>query len=180
MSALSDYKELVDKAAGLRSALKSCQTTLNSERGRIERWDDKIHDLKDGIVALKWLKSMASTTMLLMQAIVQSMHAAGPSSCPMAPLLAQAKTGLTAQISSPGLASRMDVHPETHHFDNLSGDFANDMPIPDTSMPPGWEHDPNWDSDASVWAEMKGPKDTKASGKTCKSGHTTVSTSHMT
>jgi hypothetical protein len=34
------------------------------------------------------------------------------------------------------------------------------------SMPSGWDQDPNWDSDASVWAKMKGPEDaTKASGK---------------
>jgi hypothetical protein len=33
-------------------------------------------------------------------------------------------------------------------------------------MPAGWEHDPNWDSDASVYDEMTGPGDSsKASGK---------------
>jgi hypothetical protein len=39
------------------------------------------------------------------------------------------------------------------------------MPVPDTSMPPGWEDDPNWDSDASIWATLRGPGDTKASSK---------------
>jgi hypothetical protein len=30
------------------------------------------------------------------------------------------------------------------------------MSAPDMSMPPGWEHHPNWDSNASIWDEMKG------------------------
>jgi hypothetical protein len=51
--ALKEYKEHTDKAAGLRSALESCQDTLASEHGRIERWDDKIRNWKDNIVALK-------------------------------------------------------------------------------------------------------------------------------
>jgi hypothetical protein len=40
------------------------------------------------------------------------------------------------------------------------------MPDEDTAMPAGWEHDPNWDSDASVYDEMTGPGDSsKTSGK---------------
>jgi hypothetical protein len=61
------------------------------------------------------------------------------------------------------------VHPEADRFDDPPGDFANDVPTPDTSMPQGWEHDPNWDSDTSIWEQMKGPEDaTKASSKKCK------------
>jgi hypothetical protein len=60
----------------------------------------------------------------------------------------------------------MDAHPKADHFDNLSGDFADNVPVPDTSMPQGWEHNPNWDSDASIWEQMNGPGDaTKASSK---------------
>jgi hypothetical protein len=56
--------------------------------------------------------------------------------------------------------------PETDRFSNPSGSFANDVPNADMPMPKGWEHDPNWDSEASIWDEMKGPGDvTKASGK---------------
>jgi hypothetical protein len=87
---------------------------------------------------------------------------------PTAPLPARAHTGLVAQISSLGLASHMDVHPETDCFNNPSGNFADDLPIPDMLMPPGWEHDPNWDSDMSIWATLKGPEDAKASSKKCK------------
>jgi hypothetical protein len=43
--ALKEYKELTDEAAGLRSALKSCQAMLVSECGKIERWNDKIRSL---------------------------------------------------------------------------------------------------------------------------------------
>jgi hypothetical protein len=86
MSALSYYKELADKAAGLRSALKSCQAMLDRECGRIERWDNNIHDLKDKIAALKQPRSTALTTMSLMRPVAQSMCTAGLSSCPTAPL----------------------------------------------------------------------------------------------
>jgi hypothetical protein len=65
-----------------------------------------------------------------------------------------------------GLASRMETHPEADRFNNTSGDFANDVPDADTSMPAGWEDDPNWGSDAFVWAEMKDPAEpSKASSK---------------
>jgi hypothetical protein len=80
-----------------------------------------------------------------------------------APLPAQAQSGLAARISNPGLASRIDAHPGVDCFDDPPGDFANDVPAPDISMPPGWEHNPNWDSDMSIWEQMKGPGDaTKA------------------
>jgi hypothetical protein len=36
------------------------------------------------------------------------------------------------------------------------------MHILDMLMPPGWEDDPNWGSDASIWATPKGPGDAKA------------------
>jgi hypothetical protein len=93
---------------------------------------------------------------------------ARPSSRPMAPLPARAQTGLVAWISSLGLASCVDVHPEMDRFDDPSGNFADNVPVPDMSMPPGWEHDSNWDSEASIWATLKGPEDTKASSKKCK------------
>jgi hypothetical protein len=160
VSALADYKELADEATSLRLALKSCQAMLASEHGRIERQDEKIRDLKDKIAARKWLRSMALTTMLLTQPVTQSRHE--PTSRPTAPIPARAQTGLVTQISSPGLASHMDGHPKTVHFDNPSGDFAGDRHINASRL---GEHDPNWDSDASIWAQMKGPEDTKAPGK---------------
>jgi hypothetical protein len=40
------------------------------------------------------------------------------------------------------------------------------VPDEDTPMPEGWVDDPNWGSDASVWAEMEdSAKPQKASGK---------------
>jgi hypothetical protein len=51
----------------------------------------------------------------------------------------------------------MDAHPMADHFNNLPGDFADDMPKPEMSMPDGWGSEPNWGSDASVYAQMRGP-----------------------
>jgi chromosome segregation ATPase len=59
---LKDYMDLADKVASLRVALKSCHDMLTSKHGRIERWDDKIHNLKEEIAALKRLKSSMSMT----------------------------------------------------------------------------------------------------------------------
>jgi hypothetical protein len=60
----------------------------------------------------------------------------------------------------------MEMHPEMDCLNDPSGNFANDEPDADMSMPAGWEQDPNWDSDASIWAQMDGPGGvTKASGK---------------
>jgi hypothetical protein len=59
--------------------------------------------------------------------------------------------------TNPGLASLIDAHPEADCLNNLLGNFANDGPEPDPSMPDGWESDPNWGSDTSVWDEMGGP-----------------------
>jgi hypothetical protein len=56
----------------------------------------------------------------------------------------------------------MDVHPETDHFDDPSGDFTDEVPIPDMPMPPGWDADPNWDSDTLIWVRLKGPEDAEA------------------
>jgi hypothetical protein len=52
-SSLADYKELADKAASLRAALKTSQAILASVCSRIDRWDKTICDLKDDIAALK-------------------------------------------------------------------------------------------------------------------------------
>jgi hypothetical protein len=52
-SALADYKALADEAASLRGALKTSQSTLTSERNRIEHRDETIRNLKDEIAALK-------------------------------------------------------------------------------------------------------------------------------
>jgi hypothetical protein len=69
-------------------------------------------------------------------------------------------------MTNPRLASRIEMPPETDRFNNPSGSFANDVPDTDTPMPEGWENDPNWDSNVSVWDEMKGPGDvSNASGK---------------
>jgi hypothetical protein len=60
----------------------------------------------------------------------------------------------------------MEIPPGTYRYNDPSGGFANDVPDEDTAMPAGWEDDTNWDSDVSVWDEMKDPRDaTKASGK---------------
>jgi hypothetical protein len=59
--ALRDYKDLVDDAAHLKAELKASQAALESERGRVERRDEKIRDLKDEIAALKRPPSTVST-----------------------------------------------------------------------------------------------------------------------
>jgi hypothetical protein len=64
------------------------------------------------------------------------------------------------------MASHMEMTTETDRYNNTSDGFANDMSVEDTAMPVHWEHDPNWDSYASVWNEMIDPGDaSKASGK---------------
>jgi hypothetical protein len=44
----------------------------------------------------------------------------------------------------------MEMHPEMDSFNNPSGNFTNNVLNVDTSMPTGWEDDPNWGSEASV------------------------------
>jgi HPt (histidine-containing phosphotransfer) domain-containing protein len=165
-SALADYKALADKAASLQAALKTSQSTLTSERNRIERQDETIRDLKDEIATLKHPQLTALMATSSTRPVAQLSHTAGPSSCQTALLPVWAQSGLTAWISNPGLASRIEMHPETGRFDDPSGDVTNDVPDADTSMPEGWENDPNWGSDASTWEQMDGPGDTtKASSK---------------
>jgi hypothetical protein len=94
-----------------------------------------------------------------MRPVAQSSRTAGPSSWPMAPLQARAHSGLAAQITKPGLASQIDAHPEADCLNDPLANFASDLPEPDTSMPEGWESDPNWGSEVSVWDEMRGPGD---------------------
>jgi hypothetical protein len=48
---------------------------------------------------------------------------------------ARAHSGLAARISNPGLASRIDVHPEADCFNDPPGNFAGDVPKPDMSIP---------------------------------------------
>jgi hypothetical protein len=156
--ALESYKDLADDAASLKAELKASEAALDSERSRVERWDETIRDLKDEIAALKRPPSTVSTTSTSTQPIVQSLRA-GPSSRPTAPLPARAHSGLAAQLSKPELASCIDVHPEADHYNDRLGNIADDVPEPDMSMPAGWESDPNWGSDASVWDEMRGPGD---------------------
>jgi hypothetical protein len=91
--------------------------------------------------------------------IAQCSRAAGTSSRPTAPLPARAHSGIAARLSKPGLASHIDAHPEADGFNDPPGNIANDVPEPDTTMPDGWESNPNWGSDASVWALMRGPDD---------------------
>jgi hypothetical protein len=146
---LEDYKDLADDAASLKAELKASQTVLTSERSRVERRDKMIRDLKDEIAALKRPQSTVSMATSSARPIAQSLRATGPSSSPTAPLPARAKSGLAAQMSNPGLASRMEMHPKTDCFNDPSGNFANDVPDTDTSMPAGWEDDPNWGSEAS-------------------------------
>jgi hypothetical protein len=60
----------------------------------------------------------------------------------------------------------MEIPPGMDRYNDPSGGFVNDVPDEETTMPEGWENNPNWDSDASVYDKMKGPGDsTKASGK---------------
>jgi hypothetical protein len=158
-SALADYKALADEAAGIQAALKTCQSTLTSEHARIDHRDEMIRDLKDEIATLKPPQSTVSTTTSSTQPIAQLSHTAGPSSRPMAPLPTRVQSGLAAQISQPGVASRMDERPEADRFNDTHSEHADDVPAQDTSIPEGWEHDPNWDSDVSVWAQMRGPDD---------------------
>jgi hypothetical protein len=164
--ALEDYKDLADDAALLKAELKLSQSALASERSRVERWDDTICDLKDEIEALKWPQSTVSATTSLTRPIAQSSRTTGRSSRLTAPLPARAHSRLAAWISNTGLASRIEAHPKADSFDNPPGDFANNVPDLDMSMPPGWEDDnPNWGSDASVWDGLEGPDNIKASSK---------------
>jgi hypothetical protein len=51
----------------------------------------------------------------------------------------------------------IDAHSEADRLNDPPGNFANDGPEPDPSMPDGWESDPNWGLDASIWDEIGGP-----------------------
>jgi hypothetical protein len=162
---LEDYKALEDDVALLTSRLESSQSVLASECSRIERWNETIHELKDEIERLKRPQSTMSMTTSSTRPGAQASCSARPSSRPTAPLLARAHSGLAAQISQPGLASRMDAHPAADHFDDPP---ADDMPGQDTSMPDGWS-DPDWPSDHSMWKHMRDPDDPpKALRKKCK------------
>jgi hypothetical protein len=56
--------------------------------------------------------------------------------------------------------------PETDRYNDPSYDVTDDVPDKDTDVPAGWDNDPNWDSDVSIWDEMIDPGDaSKASGK---------------
>jgi hypothetical protein len=57
------------------------------------------------------------------------------------------------------LAYCIDAHPKADRFNDPPGNIADDVPEPDMSMPDGWESNPNWGSEASVWAQMRGPDD---------------------
>jgi hypothetical protein len=108
--ALESYKDLADDAASLKAELKVSKAALDSEHSRIERWDVTIRDLKDKIAALQRPPSTVSTAMSSMRPVTQSLHAAGPPSCPMAPLPVRAHSGLAARITNPGLAAQIDAH----------------------------------------------------------------------
>jgi hypothetical protein len=56
---LDDYKDLEDNVAWLKAKLESSQSALASERSRVERWNEMIHDPKEEIEAL--LKHPQST-----------------------------------------------------------------------------------------------------------------------
>jgi hypothetical protein len=160
--ALRRYKGLVDEANRLRADLKASKAALIDERSRVEIRDKTIRDLRDEIAALKRPQSTSSST----RPTAPASSGAGLSSRQTAPLPARARSSLAARMTKPGLASRMEIPPGMDRFNDQSGVFANDVPDEDTSLPEGWEHNPNWDSDASVWDEMKGPGDsTEASGK---------------
>jgi hypothetical protein len=170
---LESYKDLADDTASLKAELKASKAALDSECSRIDRRDATIRDLKDEIAALQRPPSTVSTTTSSMRPVTQSSRASGPSSRPTAPLLARAHSGLVARITNPELASRIDAHPEADRLNDPPGNFANDGPELDTSMPDGWESNPNWGSDASVWAQMRGPNDlpTPLSKKRKKQAH---------
>jgi hypothetical protein len=147
---MDDYKALEDDVARLTTRLESPQSALASERNRIERWNETIHELKDEIERLKRPQSTMSTTWSSTRPGAHALGPAGPSSRPMAPLPPRAHSGLAARLSQPGLASRMDAHPAADRFDNLPTD---DAPKPDKSMPDGWS-DTGWPSDNSLWKSM--------------------------
>jgi hypothetical protein len=118
------------------------------------------------IKALKWPQSTTSATMTSSWPTTPASSVAGPSSRQTAPLPARAMSSLASRMAKPGLASRLEMPPETDRYNDLSYDFTDDVPSKDTEMPAGWEIDPNWDSDVSVWDEMIDPEDApKASGK---------------
>jgi hypothetical protein len=100
---------------------------------------------------------MTSATTSSARPTVPASSVARPSSRQTAPLPARARSSLASRMAKPGLASRLEMPPETDRYNDLSYDFTTDVPNKDTEMPAGWETDPNWDSDASVWDKMNGP-----------------------
>jgi hypothetical protein len=75
-----------------------------------------------------------------------------------APLLAWAHSGLAAQISQPGLSSRIDDHPAVDRFYDPPHDPTDDMPQSGAPIPSGWS-DPGIASDNSMWGQMRDPDD---------------------
>jgi hypothetical protein len=159
--ALRTYKGLADEADRLRADLKSSEATL-----RVERHDETIRVLKEEIGALKRPQSMTSATTSSSRPTAPASSVAGPSSRQTAPLPARARLSLTSRMSKPGLASRLEIPPETDRYNDPSYDFTHDVPDNGTEMPAGWEINPNWDSNVPLWDKMIDPEDApKASGK---------------
>jgi hypothetical protein len=103
--ALETYKDLTDDANRLRADLKASEAALTDEHSRVGRRDEMIRDLRDEIAALKRPTSTVSTMKMTTRPIVQSLHTAGLSSRPMAPLPVRAHSGLAVRITHPGIAS---------------------------------------------------------------------------
>jgi hypothetical protein len=53
----------------------------------------------------------------------------------------------------------MDARPAADHVNDPPTNRTKATTPPDVSIPEGWDHGPNWDSQASVWAQMRGPDD---------------------
>jgi hypothetical protein len=145
---LDDYKDLEDDVAQLKAELESSKSALPSKHSRVERRNEMIHDLKDKIETLKRPQSTTSTATSLTRPGAQALCSAGPSSRPTAPLPARAQSGLAARISQPGLASCMDARPAADCVNDPLTNLTKATTPPDTSIPDGWDHNPNWDSDA--------------------------------
>jgi hypothetical protein len=107
--ALRTYKGLADEADRLREDLKASKAALSDERSRVERRDETIRVLKEEIRALKRPQSTTSSS----HPTAPTSSAAGPSSRQMAPLPARARSSLASRMSKPGLASRLEIPPET-------------------------------------------------------------------
>jgi hypothetical protein len=111
--ASKSFEALEDEIVRLKTKLESSQSALTKECDRIERRDETIRVLNEEIGALKRPQSMTSATTTSSWPTVPTSSVAGPSSRQTAPLPARARSSLASRMAQPGLASCLEMPPET-------------------------------------------------------------------